>query len=153
MGAAGLVSEYAGLALLITCASACIDYASARYFRAMEDKDVHRAGRWSVAQWLAASIGFVVAVKVTVWLLPFEAIGLYLGTVFGGQVRASPGVDQDMKTFNEITKTKCQTCHRVVAVVRVDDRETRDVSVVVSRHLKGEGLCKGSLAEFHREAR
>lgn len=85
MGAFGLAGEYVGLAALVTIASACIDFASARYFRAMEDKDVHRAARWSVGQWVPAAVGFVVAVKVSMWLLPFEAIGLYLGTWLGGQ--------------------------------------------------------------------
>lgn len=60
-----------------------------------------------------------------------------------------------MRTFTEIAKTRCTICHRDVAVVRVDDRETRDVSVRVSRHLfnRGQGLCVGSLEEHKRDAR
>lgn len=69
------------LGLLVFASSAAIDYAHARYAYA---RDAHRrwsAANWSALQWCAASVGFVVAVKVSLWLLPAEALGLWVGTL------------------------------------------------------------------------
>lgn len=44
-----------------------------------------QAALWSVGQWSAASVGFVVAVKVSIWYLPFEAAGLAAGTLLGAR--------------------------------------------------------------------
>ncbi len=84
------VLEFIGLALLVTVTMGTVDYAHARYSLAMADvrrgePARHRAARWSVVQWAAASVGFVVAVKVSIWFLPMEAVGLYLGTWFGSR--------------------------------------------------------------------
>lgn len=72
------------LACLLTFASsAALDYAHARYLDAARDFDPERAGLWSVVQWAAAAVGFVAAVKVSLAVLPFEALGLYVGTRLG----------------------------------------------------------------------
>lgn len=71
---------YALLALAIFAASAAIDYANAKYVLAVGERQRHRAARWSVAQWAAGLFGFIVAVKFTLWLLPAEALGMYVGT-------------------------------------------------------------------------
>ncbi len=47
--------------------------------------DALKASLWSVGQWSAASVGFVVAVKVSMWYLPFEAAGLAIGTYLGAR--------------------------------------------------------------------
>lgn len=90
--------EFSVLALLVTATMAAVDYAHARYVLAMDRvrvvdarglpwwrRPVHAAAGWSVLQWAAAAVGFIVSVRVTMWLLPFEAIGLYLGTVLAGR--------------------------------------------------------------------
>ena len=70
-----------GFGLLVLVSSAAIDYSHACYVRALTAGSRCRAANWSVVQWAAASIGFVIAVKVSVWLLPFEAVGLFFGTL------------------------------------------------------------------------
>lgn len=84
--------SYAGLALLVMLATATVDYSHARYVKSMLAGHRHRASRWAVAQWTAAAIGFVVAVRVTLWLLPAEAFGVYAGTWLGSgrDARAAP---------------------------------------------------------------
>lgn len=91
--------EFAVLAVLVTATMAAVDYAHARYSIAMQDVRrgvvgaLHRAARWSVVQWGAAAVGFVLSVRVTMWLLPFEALGLYLGTLLGGVGEKARGTD------------------------------------------------------------
>lgn len=80
---------YASLA--VACFTAClmIDFAHARYVRAMSENRVLHAANWSVIQWGAGCIGFVIALKVTLWLMPFEALGLYVGTYLGARKNSS----------------------------------------------------------------
>jgi hypothetical protein len=73
------------LAILVTCTMMVLDYCHARYTRAMMAGEGLKASFWSVGQWSAASVGFVVAVKVSMWYLPFEALGLFLGTYIGAR--------------------------------------------------------------------
>lgn len=68
------------LAIAVFASAAMIDYAHARYARAVTGGRVHAAAIWSVAQWCAGTVGFVIAVRVTMWMLPLEAAGLYTGT-------------------------------------------------------------------------
>ncbi len=68
------------LGLLVLVSSAAIDYAHARYAYARDAGWRWRAAAWSTAQWCGACVGFLVAVKVSLWLLPFEAAGLAIGT-------------------------------------------------------------------------
>lgn len=72
--------EFGMLAVLVFTASVCIDFCHAWYVNAINSLDGPRAGLASAAQWLAGTIGFVVAVKISLWLLPFECLGLYVGT-------------------------------------------------------------------------
>ncbi len=73
--------KFVALGLLVFCATCALDFAHTRYVMAVHDRKRHRAAAWSVLQWMAATIGFVVAVKVSLYLLPFEALGLYAGTL------------------------------------------------------------------------
>ncbi len=84
--------EFITLAALITASTICVDFAAARWSLAVRDGRRWAAGRWSVAQWAATSAGFVLVVKVNIWLLPFEAVGLFIGSVWGGKPRAVPRV-------------------------------------------------------------
>jgi hypothetical protein len=79
MGSGEVVIETL-LAIAVFASAFLIDFAHAKYAR---DRDLGlrvRASLWSVAQWCAASIGFAVAVKVSLWYLPFEGAGLFMGT-------------------------------------------------------------------------
>lgn len=67
----------------VFCCSCAIDYAHVRYAHERDAGEAHAAARWSVVQWLAATVGFVVAVRVSLWVLPAEALGLYAGTWLG----------------------------------------------------------------------
>lgn len=94
----------AGLAVAVTAAMIGVDYAHAQYALSMAqvrslrdaglpwERELERAARWSVLQWSAAGLAFVVTVKVSMWYLPFEALGLYLGTKIGGRRAVSGGV-------------------------------------------------------------
>lgn len=82
---------YVLLFLAILAASASIDYAGVQHVLAVGEGDRHRAARWSVAQWAAGLLGFIVAMKLTLWLLPAEAIGLYLGTFVSVEPRDRRG--------------------------------------------------------------
>ncbi len=69
------------LGLAVFTSSVSIDFAGTRYVQAVRDDRRLRAATWSVLQWCAATVGFVVAVKVSLWLLPLEAAGLFVGTL------------------------------------------------------------------------
>lgn len=65
--------------LVFLCAFV-IDYAHAYYARARDEGRATAAANGSAMQWLAATVGFVVAVKVSLVVLPFEVAGLWCGT-------------------------------------------------------------------------
>jgi hypothetical protein len=100
------VAAYGLLAIGVTVAMIAVDYAHARYALAMAQvrhlreagqpwrDELERAARWSVLQWGAAGVAFVVNVKVSIWFLPFEALGLYWGTKIGGSRRLGSDVGQ-----------------------------------------------------------
>ena len=73
------------IAILVTATMAGVDYCHARYVCALLENRIYRAALWSVGQWMAASVGFVVAVKISMWYLPFEAAGLFFGTLLGAR--------------------------------------------------------------------
>ncbi len=68
------------LAILVFISAAGIDWCAARYTMAVGRSDAHRAALWSCGQWLAGTVGFLIVVKVSMWLLPVEGLGLYIGT-------------------------------------------------------------------------
>lgn len=87
----------AGLGLVVGAAAAAVDYCHARYVRALVRARRHAAARWSLAQWGASVLGLVLVIRVSLWLLPFEGVGLYLGTWLGSDVgnsRPPPTVGQ-----------------------------------------------------------
>lgn len=94
----------------VTVAMICVDFAHARYSGYMTEhrlnptydlvfwrktfwtRNLTRAAVWSVLQWGAAGVAFAVTVKVSLWFMPFEAVGLFWGTIFGGSQRPRPGL-------------------------------------------------------------
>ena len=77
------------IGLLVFASSTLIDFANTRYILAVSDNKAYRAGVWSVLQWLSGLVGFLVAIKITLWMLPIEMCGLYVGTVIS--LRTSRG--------------------------------------------------------------
>jgi len=81
--------EYVTIAFVVTASMATLDYAHARYavamidFRASRRRWNLRAGLWSLVQWSAGAVAFYVNVRVSMWFLPFEGLGLLLGTLLG----------------------------------------------------------------------
>lgn len=73
--------EFVLIGLLVFVTAAGIDYAHGRYLRAFASGHSLAAASWSVAQWTAGTIAFVVAVKVSMLLIPLEAAGLFVGTL------------------------------------------------------------------------
>jgi hypothetical protein len=66
--------------LLVFACSTLIDYAHTQCVKAIGEHARRRAALWSVIQWSGATVGFLVAIKITLWALPFEAAGLFVGT-------------------------------------------------------------------------
>lgn len=85
------------IAVAVTASMAVVDYAHARYSHAIREAQLGVPGmrtaavRWTLAQYAAASIGFAVAVGISLWYLPFEGLGLGIGTWFGSRKRAAAG--------------------------------------------------------------
>lgn len=80
--------------MLVFCASVFIAFAHACYARARDALHPLRASLWDVASWGAAVVGFVVALKLSMWALPFEAAGLFVGTyVVVARARAARSED------------------------------------------------------------
>ncbi len=75
----------AGLGALVCASTMAVDFAHARYVVELVAGRRHAAARWSATQGVVSSVGFVLAVKVSLWLLPFEILGLYLGTLLGAK--------------------------------------------------------------------
>lgn len=73
------------IAIMVTATMTGVDFCLARYTRAMLEGRVLNAACWSVGQWGCATVGFVVAVKLSIWYLPFEGLGLFLGSWLGGR--------------------------------------------------------------------
>lgn len=71
------------LGILVFVVAATLDFAHANYVRAVQLRRPYWAALWSVCQWAAGTTAFVIAVKVSLWLLPLEAAGLALGTILG----------------------------------------------------------------------
>lgn len=70
------------LGLLVFTSAVCVDYAHTWYVVEVERRRRWHAAAWSVTLWLASCVGFVVAAKVSLWYLPLEALGLFVGTLF-----------------------------------------------------------------------
>lgn len=73
------------LGLAVFLSSVVIDYAHAQYAYARDAGRRFAMANWGVLQWGAASVGFVAAVKVSIWLLPLEGLGLWVGSFVAGK--------------------------------------------------------------------
>lgn len=80
------------LGILVFAAAVTINYSGARLDEALRAQPCRRlaAANWSVAQWCGALVGFVIAVRVSMWVLPLEGLGLWLGMFLGAGKSAPP---------------------------------------------------------------
>lgn len=67
------------LAFIVFVSAMGIDFCNIRYIQAVSDGRPHRAAFWSVCQWTSSLLPFLIAFKVSLWLLPIEALGLWAG--------------------------------------------------------------------------
>lgn len=66
--------------LLLFALAAVSDLLETQYVRAVSDGGAERAARLSVAMWLVSMAGLVAVMEVGLHVLPFEALGCYVGT-------------------------------------------------------------------------
>lgn len=73
------------MAFLLAASSDWLETRYVRAVRAWEHGDTtarERAARSSVAMWLVSVIALVTVIEVGWWVLPSEALGLYVGTKY-----------------------------------------------------------------------
>ena len=75
------------IALLVTVTMASVYFCDVRYTRALLANRIYQSGLWGVTGWGAATVGFVIAVKLSMYYLPFEACGVFIGIVTSGKVK------------------------------------------------------------------
>jgi len=68
------------IALLVFASAVLIDFAEARYVRAVQRGDSHRAALWSMAMYAGGCVGFIAALDVSLAMMIPECLGLYAGT-------------------------------------------------------------------------
>jgi hypothetical protein len=84
------------LALAMFVCAALIDFAYARQTIATTNGRALAAANWRAIAYSFGCFGWLVAIKVGMWLLPFELAGLYLGTLVGvNKARGQRGLNHD----------------------------------------------------------
>lgn len=71
------------LALAMFVCATLIDFACARQTIATTNGRALAAANWRTIAYSLGCFGWVMAIKIGMWLLPFELAGLYLGTLIG----------------------------------------------------------------------
>ena len=75
------------LAIVVFVSAMVIDYAEARYVKAVQTESAHSAALWSLVMYAVGAFGFVVVVNVSLWLMIPEGLGFYVGTLLAVQPR------------------------------------------------------------------
>lgn len=68
------------LAVAVFTMSATIDYCDCRCTIAVVARKPNAAAFWSIAQYVLGAAGFVMVIKVSLWLMVPEGLGLFVGT-------------------------------------------------------------------------
>lgn len=68
------------LGVLVFVAAAAGDYVESYFVRRVADGDARGAAQMSVAMYCVSLIGFFAVIKVSIWLILPEIIGVYVGT-------------------------------------------------------------------------
>lgn len=68
------------LAIGVFVLAATLDYMDVSCTLAVTERRARAAALWSVCQYAVGAVGFVVVVKISLWLMVPEGLGLYAGT-------------------------------------------------------------------------
>ncbi len=68
------------LAVAVFAMSAAIDYCDCRCTLAVTAREPNAAALWSILQYVLGAAGFIMVVKVSLWLMVPECLGLLVGT-------------------------------------------------------------------------
>lgn len=71
---------HVGLGAACLLIAALLDYADTEHKIAVERREGHRAGMYSVAMYLLGLVGLVSVLDVSRWYVLPEAVGLYVGS-------------------------------------------------------------------------
>lgn len=71
------------LYLAVFVGAMTISYSGARLDLALRERRRLAAANWQALQWGGAVVGFVIAVKISMWALVPDGIGLWLGMFLG----------------------------------------------------------------------
>lgn len=74
---------YGLIAVAMFCLALAADWLEARYVQAVQGKRATRAALMSIGMWSVGTLGLVAVIEVGWWVLPFEALGLFVGTHLG----------------------------------------------------------------------
>lgn len=146
------------LAIGVFFGALVLDYADARNTQAVAERRPHAAARWSVTMYVVGMIGFFSVLKVSLWLVIPECLGLYVGSWLAARrplrnPASSPAVSLSVRYVYE-TRRPCHVCKRDVDAIRVVDDANTYPGLRVSRHLTARGaFCPGSLGEVEKKAR
>lgn len=78
------------LGLIVFASSFAIDLANTNFVQQVQNRNAFSAAMWSVVQWGASVVGFVIAIKISFWYLPIEALGLATGTYYAMRGNTEP---------------------------------------------------------------
>jgi hypothetical protein len=73
-----LVAVFFGALAFLLAASA--DWLEIAHLRAVTAHNTRRAAMLSVLMWAVGCTGLLICIEISWWLLPFEALGLWVGT-------------------------------------------------------------------------
>jgi hypothetical protein len=68
------------LGVVVFVIAGALDFADTRHKIAVEQRDGHRSGLWSVAMYVLGLVGLVSVLDVSKWYVLPEAVGLYVGS-------------------------------------------------------------------------
>lgn len=69
------------LCVLVFLSAVAIDYANAKYLKAVEAGNAHVAALYSLVMYGVGAAGFVLVVDFSLWLMIPEGLGFYIGTL------------------------------------------------------------------------
>lgn len=69
-----------GLVILVFFGAFALDYADAKNKLAVQERRAHAAARWSITMYLVGMVGFMAVLRVSMWLVIPECLGLYAGS-------------------------------------------------------------------------
>ncbi len=71
---------FALLSIAVFASAVAVEFAACNYFQALNALQANRASSWSVIWYIIGAIGYISAVKTSLWLMVPECLGLFVGT-------------------------------------------------------------------------